>query len=762
MMRNASPLVGGVAALAALAACAEPTEFPTRVVHRAVDITATCADVTGAPLPIAGCTGRVTIWVADADVGGLSIMSASSGAHRDADPFVPGFTSAPVGDDIVAVAASPDSTGVYSLLRGPREVRRLDPGTLATAPQAIPCRAEAMEVAAAGPLAGSLIVACAEPPGVVSVPFAGFGRTGADDLAFLPVTGRPRHVAVSGDGTAAWITHTPMPGNPAGWLTRLDLATGAEERAGIVPACSDGLDNDGDGKTDAADPGCSGPDDDSEAPDAADPCANLVDEDGDGLTDADDPNCPISEFLLVPVPQCGNGLDDDGDGLTDFGGDPDCYGRAWPLEAERPRRVAGRPAVSPDGAIVYVPMSAPDGIVVLRTSPLARVDVNGPGAPFPNPLLARLGFRDVLLNAGATEAVMTTATTGSRAFVTLSSGQIVRAVVTEAGAEQHRVGEADSTVPSAATAPDLRVAGIAFDRGASLHPEHASFGPSVVSLVPGTGRYSYYGVVFNGNPLVELTETWRVTYEGRLPGAASASGFFAGTAGRFADPSARFCDAGVEPGDLLVLLPAVRPECAAPAGVPLEFRVARVASGALTVESLAGGAPLPDPAACLGGAIPYEVRAADSWTVVGTRSGFLHNLAAGPDGGCVQRPDAGPGFTARARTSLPVEGTKLAACPPLPDAPDVAWLDFANVAFRFRLFPPCETSAEFVSSVIPESRDTELSFTVLSGHVPDVVSIGGVPVGAFVLGASLWVFDAGSGFLAEVDTSSMSIRSTAY
>ncbi len=63
-------------------------------------------------------------------------------------------------------------------------------------------------------------------------------------------------------------------------------------------ACNDGIDNDGDTKIDAMDPGCDSVDDDTEDP---------------------DPN---------PLPQCSNGSDDDGDGTTDYPDDPGCSNAA--------------------------------------------------------------------------------------------------------------------------------------------------------------------------------------------------------------------------------------------------------------------------------------------------------------------------------------------------------------------------------------------------------------------------------------------------
>ncbi len=72
-------------------------------------------------------------------------------------------------------------------------------------------------------------------------------------------------------------------------------------------ACSDGIDNDGDGKIDYPnDPGCTSPDDTDETDD----CPN-------------GPTCP----------QCGNGIDDDGDGQIDYPNDPGCSSAAGTSEA---------------------------------------------------------------------------------------------------------------------------------------------------------------------------------------------------------------------------------------------------------------------------------------------------------------------------------------------------------------------------------------------------------------------------------------------
>jgi hypothetical protein len=114
--------------------------------------------------------------------------------------------------------------------------------------------------------------------------------------------------------------------------------------------CTDGVDDDGDGRTDAADPGCANADGD-QFPDQVDLCPaqaghdDLADTDGDGLGDACDPDAdgdgvdnatekqfgsdpvnPASRPEAAEVPgTCTDGVDNDGDKLTD-GADLRCKG----------------------------------------------------------------------------------------------------------------------------------------------------------------------------------------------------------------------------------------------------------------------------------------------------------------------------------------------------------------------------------------------------------------------------------------------------
>jgi hypothetical protein len=83
------------------------------------------------------------------------------------------------------------------------------------------------------------------------------------------------------------------------------------ENVAIDPdACSDGLDNDGDGRVDfGSDPGCASAADPSEL--SAKQCDNGLDDDADGFVDAADPHCtgPLDdrEAPTQPSPGCGLG-----------------------------------------------------------------------------------------------------------------------------------------------------------------------------------------------------------------------------------------------------------------------------------------------------------------------------------------------------------------------------------------------------------------------------------------------------------------------
>jgi LPXTG-motif cell wall-anchored protein len=110
-----------------------------------------------------------------------------------------------------------------------------------------------------------------------------------------------------------------------------------DSEAGGGPQCADGVDNDKDGKIDyPADKGCTSAKDDSEAG-GGPQCADGVDNDNDGKVDAADPGChsdgnaankasydASDNSEAGGAAQCADGRDNDGDGLIDAA-DPGCH-----------------------------------------------------------------------------------------------------------------------------------------------------------------------------------------------------------------------------------------------------------------------------------------------------------------------------------------------------------------------------------------------------------------------------------------------------
>lgn len=777
-----------------LAACSRPTSAPIHVFRRPVGVAVTCSDTAGNPVPVSSCTSSSlqTAWVLDADRSGVGILSLADGVHLDTDAFLPGFNPLAILDgdgevlpDLVEVRAAPDSDAVYVLSRRGRTLVRVSPRTLEQTLQSLPCEATSFDFAEDGPLAPAALVACPDPPGIAIVPLDDFGATQGSSLPMIAMSGRPLRLDATGDGTLAFVTHDAPDGKRLGYLSRVDLAAGTEDRLPLLPECSDGLDNDGDGWTDHEDPGCEGPDDDSEDPDRPGPCEDGVDNDADERVDAEDPDCGphgVSEFPLVPWPACANGRDDDGDGLADWPADPDCYGPAFLDEGSPPPRTVGRPAVTPDGRFVYVPMTPPAAIAVFEATPLRRVDVNALDGPSPNVLLHRLGIRDILLTSPVVGLAMVRGETGTRAFAGLASGQVLSIQVDQAGEPVHRLETEDGvTVASSTSLPVVRVRGARVGTLDEVSSEYPTFGSNLVAPVPGAAdQYSYYGITFGGRPEQELPETWRVTFEGVIPGAASETGFYDPGAATLRDPYRDFCTLGVEPGDHVVLTsppavclasdptpPGACPEVAGgldglPPGLVnlCEYRVAGVGPDRLVLEEVAGGRGL-DVLAGLPGPVPYEVRVAEAWTVVGSRSGFLHNRVSAGDH-CEERADSDLRFTGRATTSLPPPGAPLPSCPVREGASGIVWSPFTNPAFTFRIFPPCRTGEDLRAEACRLVRDTEVSFGVAEGRAFRVAATGGFPVGLQVVGSRLVAVDPVFGAVHVVDWGTMTLLQTLY
>jgi len=173
---------------------------------------------------------------------------------------------------------------------------------------------------------------------------------GAYDLSTLPVMGTVessnsswRHLLFSGywvDG-AAWENSTFPPfmeryHEVDEWVSTRETVNANSGALAVMGdgevhavACENGLDDDGDGWIDLADPGCGGDPSwtDEGGYDPTYECNDGIDNDGDGYIDSEDPECGADAMgdESVLAEDCMDGVDNDGDTLVDCA-DPDCIG----------------------------------------------------------------------------------------------------------------------------------------------------------------------------------------------------------------------------------------------------------------------------------------------------------------------------------------------------------------------------------------------------------------------------------------------------
>ena len=234
------------------------------------------------------------------------------------------------------------------------------------------------------PLAGDILLNLAanfiEPAGDEGDPIGEFGND-LENL-FLHELGHaamglghpeeaPGEVMYVGPGCCDAINRVPSPDDIAGAQTVYG--------ASATPACDNGIDDDGDGLVDLADPGCADAADGDERS-AALVCDNGLDDDGDGRIDFDpvtfadpafaagsgDPGCRDPGWAFES-PQCQNGLNDDNMLGTDFdggvsvlgegngdldGADPQC-GKPW-INREK----KGRCGLGFEVALALLPLMA--------------------------------------------------------------------------------------------------------------------------------------------------------------------------------------------------------------------------------------------------------------------------------------------------------------------------------------------------------------------------------------------------------------------
>lgn len=167
-------------------------------------------------------------------------------------------------------------------------------------------------------------------------------------------------------------------------------STEGEATAGFVGigACNDNKDNDGDGLVDALDPGCISTDDASEEDGYQAPtlgtCADGIDNDGDGFADREDTSClwPTDEETADDMTasrtagMCMDGIDNDADTLVDDA-DNACYGRLGRSEGYETGIGRGEMGIDPEGRWLYVADMYDAQVIVIDLETNKTLDLSG-------------------------------------------------------------------------------------------------------------------------------------------------------------------------------------------------------------------------------------------------------------------------------------------------------------------------------------------------------------------------------------------------
>lgn len=752
-MRRAAALM-----VLATSACAQPSITQQHGLSYPLAMTLVCQEFSGGeyePRPTQECTAdaagpyRLLAFVANGSTGDIAILDLASGTPIDMDPTIPGFTRLDVGTFVADIAASTDSRHVYAIDSVEETLIVLDPSTLEFEVNGLPHRPAQLAI---GP-DGALIVTFPEAGALARIPVDTEGKPGEPFVS--EIGGDPFSVAFTPDGAV-------IVGHETAQYVSVLSSEGLvlEAKIGLVEACRDGLDNDGDSLIDSSDSGCRDATDLDEADDPAltpcrekgesregcvfelPECADHVDNDGDGKTDLADAGCldAVDDFERTdeledptdsPFP-CNNRVDDDGDGLTDYPEDPDCFSAGSNTERGLPSSFS-QVAVSPDGRWAYVAHRGLSQVIVIDLAARSRVDVTGLDDATWRRLQAARGIHGISLGAPASAIIFDERPEQPFAYVAETGSAVNRILVSDRNGPLHQVDQAeDSSVPTSCEKPTLFVGSTEVQLGLSPTVGYPHLGPLLVETIDqGTNKRRYYGIEFSDDLRCHSTETWRVVYEGALPGVDRLRARIA-SATEIWVLGGNLCSLGVLPGDLFVLPVIQETGCKEfVPGTTYNYLISNVWSDRIELQAESGymfdgeekvtAANLePD---CFKQPVKFEIRPPGQFVVLGSVTGFLHNVISTPDG-CVNDPDGDPLFTGRAKAAALKEGALLDRCPVVENLPSLELATFRNPILMLNIFPACRTTpaGEFV--MVDPIRDTMWRFRVLSGFVPRRLSAG--------------------------------------
>lgn len=161
-----------------------------------------------------------------------------------------------------------------------------------------------------------------------------------------------------------------------------------------------------------------------------------------------------------------------------------------------------------------------------------------------------------------------------------------------------------------------------------------------------------------------LSETWTLVWEGKIQWSGGIGGNLSEDGTTLTDPAMPFCAIGIRgegdgyPGDVLVIEDGPMPldedtDCSSwPEDGSMAYRIVRATQSELTLEPVSQWSPESESALWLGVgtdappfplpteecfpfAVKYHIRTDRTWTVTGSRTGFLHSTALDEEGRCV-------------------------------------------------------------------------------------------------------------------------------
>ena len=699
--------------------CACTQDIPRTTVHlkRPVDMSVICV-IDGDARPQSDCddgAGVLLGYVVNSEIGSVARVNLRLGSAGfvDDDPFIPGFSPLPVGVRPVASLSVVDDNGGFVFVANAadgtisrinvEDVSQVVVQALTAAPSAMVMHGSELLVAL--PDRG-LVARIPDPTG------AAFGALATLDTIPTP-GGSPYDLDVD-DQARLWVAHADR-----AYVSVVDLASGAVVAdIPIAAQCADDLDNDGNGVADNADWGCRW-----------------------GAAEGDPPEGWVAPTIptlpaVADHPACRDDIDQDMDGNKDFPDDPDCSGPTGSVESVTARKpVLGKVRVAPGGRNLVYALNIRDGVLVpIDTATLTPIDVNAEAAAGQNPLFRRLGRQAITLPGHPeTFAFAEHSETGQlKAYVGSTNGKVYVIDVEDDRSQTvvHRMRDADlDQVTADVVRPRLFQGSDEIPLGSRRRTDRPSFGElnanTPVDPEDPEGRTTDYAILMNLDPEAPTDDTavlpstpvvgelWNVTHGGAVISRLARLGAFNGLT--FETPEPAYCDAGVEPGDVLVLSTMPDPACCSgetcdnlARAKSIGWTITAVTQFTLELEAGSGriierlteedeeaeGLPIPDPSAeCYPDGQSYSVRVPRGmYTVVGSVSGLLHPWFSDADGVC-QKTDDEALYHGRLQ-EWTLKQSPLLECLPNDTAAD-DWFEgsyFENHAFKIRMLPGCEVS----------------------------------------------------------------------